>query len=141
MRNSFFNNALKIPLAFVILLVLSAQAQGDTSLSIEMEYCQRDADDSVVCDFRFSSSSSGSNALTGGPYSQALDDLGVVYDSTLVQIATESGLAVFFEFTRGVISYGKLFFEGVDKSADHFKLVTMRFNDGGWQQSNITIEN
>jgi hypothetical protein len=125
----------------VFLLLLTSQASAGTGLEIEMNGCRRGADEVVVCDFSFRSAGGGSNALTGGQYSQAMDNSGTVYDAIEVRIGVESGLAVFFESDPGIHYSGKLFFDGVDISVDLFKLVTMRFSDGDWQQSNVVIEN
>jgi hypothetical protein len=127
--------------ALVLLLLLNSQVTAGTGLQIEMNSCHRGVDEVVVCDFSFVSAGGGSNALTGAQYSQAMDNSGTVYDANKVQIGDESGLAVFFETDPDTQYSGKLFFEGVEISVDLFTLVTMRFSDGVWQQSNLVIEN
>ena len=127
--------------ALAVLLLLTVPVTAGTGLQIEMSGCRRSADEAVVCDFSFKSAEGGSNTLTGGQYSQAMDNSGTIYDAIEVQIGEKSGLAVFFVSDPGTRYSGKLVFDGVDNSAGVFKLVTMRFSDGDWEQSNLVIVN
>ena len=125
----------------MLILVSHDYAIADTALKIDLQFCHREVDNSVICEFAVASTQDNSYALTGGQYSQAQDTRGETYDAVKVQIGEDSGMAVFFDIAADDPVAGKLFFKNVDSSIVQFNSITMRFNDGTWHISDVAIKN
>lgn len=113
--------------------------QADTQLQVDSNCCECRDTEIVVCRFSITPNTSGSMSATAGPYSQSMDDNDNVYDSSLIEIGVQAGLAVEFKNSNATKSEGKIVFEGVDPTVTRFKLVTMRFSDGMWRKNNVRI--
>ena len=126
---------------YVVLMGLGPTfpSKADTSLQVALESCSWQEKDAVVCSFALESPQSANFSITGGQYSVGVDGSGNAWHATGIKVGKDSGLAVWFDVAPGSPRRVEVWFSGVDRSVEKFATLTLRFNDGYWQASDVTV--